>query len=681
MGDPAAKIINNAENSRKIIVVANGQKQLLTVPGNYVEQSFLLSEFGRGRLVYKLSDVKPKSSQDSNENGIIDNYPVDEKTVGMLYSDGTRIFLEEDVDIYYFEHMGTESAKLDRLSHMRALIQKHQEMTNAKKRSCASDSRLMNNECSNENKSPNKREKSDSSNVGTCTPNKNFSSSKHNKSPHVRRVIYACCLYKESSSAVFLLRGGISNVIEVNGNIDYSINDLIEILKIELGKIDEIQDLNFSDEKHTFQLGFRDSTCIHEFRDKQGNPCDFWTWAKKYRTSRHELKMALLVAEKVEKEGDSRKSDELFDDHLCANTSGSSAPARNLRPEYFPPPLGDVEEYIEPSTVHLNSNALKAESSTCTTPSTLSRSDALLNGFRVEESEINFSNITLGGGLQGTVTQGRYRMKDVAIKSIPRGKFDFLSKREVVNLIKLSDENIIKFKAWCETATQIHIIMELFHGVTVWQVTMDEKVRKEYKFKEIAKNYAGKQIVSGLAACHLLKPCPIIHRDLKPANVMIDKFFTIKICDFGFSKSDSSNQSIVSSVGTNSYGTFTYMPPEVLVSNEEATTSGDIWSLACTLIEMYSESCLWGEKGNANMIAVKKLGSGEIPDYVNNPIFLWEIVKQSLSYDPTFRPGIDKYVEVFDKQMEPHEINPNLIIALATDDGPLDGIDVEASEV
>ncbi|KAJ8682610.1 hypothetical protein QAD02_018402 [Eretmocerus hayati] len=223
--------------------------------------------------------------------------------------------------------------------------------------------------------------------------------------------------------------------------------------------------------------------------------------------------------------------------------------------------------------------------------------------------------------------------------------------------------------------------MKLFHGVTLWQVTMDEKVRKEYKFKEIAKNYAGKQIVSGLAACHLLKPCPIIHRDLKPAYVMIDKFFTIKICDFGFSKSDSSNQSIVSSVGTNSYGTFTYMPPEVLVSNEEATTSGDIWSLACTLIEMYSESCLWGEKGNANMIAVKKLGSGEIPDYVNNPIFLWGIVKQSLSYDPTLRPGIDRYVEVFDKQMEYHKINPNLIIALATDDGPLDGIDVGASEV
>ncbi|KAJ8682611.1 hypothetical protein QAD02_018403 [Eretmocerus hayati] len=437
MGDPPAKIMNNAENSRKIIVVANGQRRLLTVPGNYVEQSFLLSEFGRGRLVYKLRDVKPKSSQDSNENG-------------------------------------------------------------------ASDFRLMNSKCSNENKSPNKRERFDSFNVDTCTPNKNFSSSKHNKSPYVRRVIYACCLYKESSSAVFLLRGGISNVIGVNGNIDYSINDLIEILKIELGKIDEIQDLNFSDEKHTFQLGFRDSTCIHEFRDKQGNPCDFWTWAKKYRTSRHELKMALLVAEKVEKslgklsdsslgssmppesktkgdvygdnqhrEGDSRKSDELFDDHLCANTSGSSAPAGNLHPEYFPPPFGDVEEYIEPSTVHLNSNALKGESSSlshsvdssissnsnfselhsssplqeiqpspkkpatstpsivkelensdgcpdflkpaCTTPSPLSRSGALLNEFRVEESEINFSNITLGGGLQGTVTQGRYRMTDVAI--------------------------------------------------------------------------------------------------------------------------------------------------------------------------------------------------------------------------------------------------------------------------
>jgi len=63
--------------------------------------------------------------------------------------------------------------------------------------------------------------------------------------------------------------------------------------------------------------------------------------------------------------------------------------------------------------------------------------------------------------------------------------------------------------------------------------TLKEFILRSGRFAEdLARTYFG-QIVSGLEALQALK---IAHRDLKPCNMLITEDYTLKICDFGFSK-------------------------------------------------------------------------------------------------------------------------------------------------
>ncbi|KAJ0026086.1 hypothetical protein Pint_07419 [Pistacia integerrima] len=78
------------------------------------------------------------------------------------------------------------------------------------------------------------------------------------------------------------------------------------------------------------------------------------------------------------------------------------------------------------------------------------------------------------------------------------------------------------------------------------------------------------QLISGVSYCHAMEIC---HRDLKLENTLLDGSPTpsVKICDFGYSKSGllhSQTKSIV--------GTLAYIAPEVLSRKEFDGKYGDI---------------------------------------------------------------------------------------------------------
>lgn len=84
-----------------------------------------------------------------------------------------------------------------------------------------------------------------------------------------------------------------------------------------------------------------------------------------------------------------------------------------------------------------------------------------------------------------------------------------------------------------------------------------------------------------------------MHRDIKPANVLMDDHTHVtKLCDMGLSKLKSSRSVSMTEVGTVT-GTPAYMAPECLINNKTATTSSNVWSLACTLLELFTEKECW----------------------------------------------------------------------------------------
>lgn len=91
------------------------------------------------------------------------------------------------------------------------------------------------------------------------------------------------------------------------------------------------------------------------------------------------------------------------------------------------------------------------------------------------------------------------------------------------------------------------------------------------------------QILSGVKHLHSAN---IIHRDLKPSNIIINKDSTIKIIDFGLSRSCVSKM-------TEYVVTRWYRAPEIVLSKAEYQHKIDIWSIGCIMAELITKEPLF----------------------------------------------------------------------------------------
>ena len=117
----------------------------------------------------------------------------------------------------------------------------------------------------------------------------------------------------------------------------------------------------------------------------------------------------------------------------------------------------------------------------------------------------------------------------------------------------------------------------------------DDKNDTHFTIQSCNKLHLGNQICQAVAYLHNLKP-PVVHRDIKPANVLVDEATQVtKLCDMGLSKLKSV-QSVSHTTSTGIPGTPCYMAPECLLERKKATVNSDVWSLAVTLIELFTET-------------------------------------------------------------------------------------------
>lgn len=110
--------------------------------------------------------------------------------------------------------------------------------------------------------------------------------------------------------------------------------------------------------------------------------------------------------------------------------------------------------------------------------------------------------------------------------------------------------------------------------------------RKSIDYNEILN--INLQIVQGLDYLHKKN---IIHRDIKPSNIFLTKEKSIKLGDFGMSKRISnSNSNLFATlsnvfIGSDEYGTQTYLSPETIENNTYSIYS-DIYSLGIIFFEL-----------------------------------------------------------------------------------------------
>ena len=232
----------------------------------------------------------------------------------------------------------------------------------------------------------------------------------------------------------------------------------------------------------------------------------------------------------------------------------------------------------------------------------------------------------------------------MAIKTIQKEKLDNLALKEIKLLDKIRHKNVIFIAAVSENITQYHIVMEYFKSYSLRDILFEKQIKEKFHLQEGDKNKITYQISSAITFLHMSTP-PIFHRDIKPSNILVGAHCEAKLCDLGLGVSNCLDSNLLSTCAGIMRGTFLYMAPEIIMSYLPHPANGktDIWSFACSLVEMYSGKQVWDCKpfqNNAWFTARFHLKARHVPDLQSFPLFLQPLVRKCFMYVPSKRPDI-----------------------------------------
>src|SRR5215212_5537449 len=171
------------------------------------------------------------------------------------------------------------------------------------------------------------------------------------------------------------------------------------------------------------------------------------------------------------------------------------------------------------------------------------------------------------------------------------------------------------------------IVMELVDGPSVAEIITHRGPLEPIVAVEIAASAA-----RALAAAHRRG---LIHRDVKPANLLIGRDGRVRLADFGIARALTSSRA--TTPGT-VLGSIPYLSPEQ-ARGDEASATGDIFSLGVVLFEMLTGSLPW-EADTPAAMATARLHVPAIPpsEAVGElPEGLDAIVTRALELDPERR--------------------------------------------
>ncbi|KAL1196553.1 Mitogen-activated protein kinase kinase kinase 5 [Cardamine amara subsp. amara] len=180
--------------------------------------------------------------------------------------------------------------------------------------------------------------------------------------------------------------------------------------------------------------------------------------------------------------------------------------------------------------------------------------------------------------------------------------------QEIKLLSNLQHPNIVQYFGSETVEDRFFIYLEYVHPGSINKYMRDHGGTMT---EAVVRNFT-RHILSGLAYLHNKKT---VHRDIKGANLLVDASGVVKLADFGMAKHLTGQRADLSLKGSPYW-----MAPELMQavmqkdSNPDLAFAVDIWSLGCTIIEMFTGKPPWSEfEGAAAMFKVMR-DSPPIPE-------------------------------------------------------------------
>ncbi|KAL8154276.1 hypothetical protein V2J09_012036 [Rumex salicifolius] len=308
------------------------------------------------------------------------------------------------------------------------------------------------------------------------------------------------------------------------------------------------------------------------------------------------------------------------------------------------PPTGNIsiQQFLASNSMHL-----------------LQGNDLLLSdpmrdiNLHLEDLVIPWSEIDLkeriGAGSFGTVHRAEWNDSEVAVKILMEQDFhpervkEFL--REVAIMKTLRHPNIVLFMGAVIQPPNLSIVTEYLSRGNLFRLLHRSGAREVLdERRRLSMAY---DVAKGMNYLHKRNP-PIVHRDLKSPNLLVDKKYTVKVCDFGLSRLKA-NTFLSSKTAA---GTPEWMAPEVL-RDEPSDEKSDVYSFGVILWEIATMQQPWGNLNPAQVVAAvgfrgKRL---DIPRDVNPHVA--SLIEACWINEPGKRPSFANIMDLLRPLIKP----------------------------
>jgi len=266
----------------------------------------------------------------------------------------------------------------------------------------------------------------------------------------------------------------------------------------------------------------------------------------------------------------------------------------------------------------------------------------MIKSSQVSPGYIEFLEV-IGVGSFAMVYHGLLNKKEVAVKVVKaRDGADNLRDRllnEAAIMLKLRHNNIVEYLGVCtEDPPNLFIVMEYLTGGSLHAILHNDDVEIEM---EHVRRFA-LDTCKGMTYLHSQN---IIHRDLKPHNLLVADDWSIKVSDFGLSRtlSDAAMTQTLTACGTPSWAA-----PEVL-KEQRYSLKADVYSFGICLWEMCTRDKPYQNMTTPQVVIAVAIEGKRLTIPENIPTEMGYIISKCWQIDTKNRPIFTELVDSFEK--------------------------------